>query len=86
MKKLLGRLVGKVANVDPGTAVDAFDKVAGAVEKFKFMGDNEAEFKLKRGELLAEIDKAQIALNASGRSSWRDAIGTACAVSTRIVR
>lgn len=80
--KWLSKLAGKAAGVDLDSASEAFERAAGAVKQFKFTGGDEAAFRQKQAETLAEIDKAQIQLNMSGKSpSWRDSIGKACAVS-----
>ena len=72
----------KLAGLDTKAAGEVITSVSDSLREWKFTGTEEAEFLQKRAEVLAEVDKAQLALDKSSNApSWRNAIGWTCAVS-----
>ena len=80
LKKLGG------AGVDVEGVGRAFSEISDGIAQLRFGGKDEAEFAHHRAEILAKVDRAQLALEASGRApSWRHAVGWVCAISFGIM-
>ena len=64
----------------------AFSEISDGIAQLRFGGKDEAEFAHRRAEILAKVDRAQLALESSGNApSWRHAVGWVCAVSFGIM-